>query len=287
MNRMATATVLVFLAGAGAALLAQEHSPAPSQIVVQCEEALQQHDHKKALSLVQDGLKRFPDDEDLKIELARVYVHEQRDPEAIAALNAVLHRNSSSRNAKLQLAQIYGYRKDYKASDRVYRELLTSTEDDEAASLGLIHTLIFEGKREEARQQIQQAQQRHPASLGLQRYSDDPASASSRGESHAEKIHRLQAGESFFADNSGNRSFYSSQGMLYQLSRNFFSRLRLEETSLWKSGAQKENVLSGTAEGRLRLKQFISLRSVGGAVRFDDSRSRALYSGDLDLYPWK
>src|SRR5260370_9952230 len=101
MNRMATATVLVFLAGAGAALLAQEHSPAPSQIVVQCEEALHQHDHKKPLSLVQDGLKRFPDDEDLKIELARVSVHEQRDPEPIAALTAAPHTTSSSRNPKL------------------------------------------------------------------------------------------------------------------------------------------------------------------------------------------
>jgi len=75
--------------------------------------------------------------------------------------------------------------------------------------------------------------------------------------------------------------------MVYQFSRNLTSRMRLEETSLWKTGTITETVLSGAAETRVRLNKYAAVRSSLGAVRFVDDSSRLLYGGDLELYPIK
>jgi tetratricopeptide (TPR) repeat protein len=283
---------MALLALASAHLFAQQVSE-PSQqtpeqeiarIVAQSQQALSQHDEPRALSLVHDGLVRFPHDESLQIQLARIYVEQKRDRQAIDLLNAILLANSSSRNAKLELAQIFGYRENYRESDRLYGELLAANPDDEAASLGLVHNLLLEGKKMEARAQLQQAFARHPTSLQLQQYSDYLANS---GETQYKKVHRVQNTESFFADTSGNRSVYSSQGMVYQFSRNFTGRMRVEETSLWKTGTATETLLSGTAETRVRLGKYAAVRPSVGAVRFADDSSRLLYGGDLELFPLK
>ena len=115
----------------------------------------------------------------------------KRDRQAIGLLNSILLANSSSRNAKLELAQIFGYRENYRESDRLYRELLATDPNDETAALGLVHNLSLEGKRAEARAELQQAFTRHPTSLQLQQYSDYLASqlcrSASRGNSIAYK----------------------------------------------------------------------------------------------------
>jgi tetratricopeptide (TPR) repeat protein len=257
-----------------------------AQIVAQSEQALQQHDEHKALTLIKEGLVRFPDDESLKIQLARVYVEQKHDRQAIGLLNSILLANPSSRNAKLQLAQIFGYRDNYQESDRLYRELLAANADDETAALGLVHNLILEGKKDEARLQLQQAFARHPASLELQQYSDYLTENPGK-ENRPQKVHRLQNTESFFADTSGNRSLYSGQGVVYQITNKLTTRMRVEETSLWKTGTITETVLSGAAEGRFRLNKYVAVRSSVGAVRFVDSSSQVLYGGDLELFPWK
>jgi hypothetical protein len=270
----------------GAPLAPEIAQPETAQIVAQSQFALDQHDVQKALALIKEGLARFPDDESLKIQLARVYVELKHDRQAIGLLNAILLANPSSRNAKLQLAQIFGYRQNYKESDRLYAELLAANPDDETAALGLVHNLILEGKRELARQQLQQAFARHPASLELQQYSDYLAEHPG-SETRAANTHRIQNTESFFADTSGNREVFSEQAVFYQLTRNLTSRVRLQEISLWKTGSVTETVLSGAAEGRMRLNKYAAVRSSVGAVRFVDTSSRLLYGGDLELFPWK
>jgi tetratricopeptide (TPR) repeat protein len=262
----------------------QTHEQEIAQIVAQSQQALAQHDEPKALSLIRDGLVRFPNDESLQIQLARIYVEQKHDRQAIGLLNAILLANPSSRNAKLEVALIFGYRANYRESDRLYRELLSASPDDEAASLGLVHNLVLEGKKAEARAQLQQAFTRHPTSLELQQYSDY---LSNPTETQYRKVHRIHNTESFFADTSGNRSVYSGQGIVYQFSRRFTTRMRLEETSLWRTGTITETLLSGTGEGQLRLNQYAGVRTSIGAVRFPDTSSRLLYSGDLDLYPLK
>jgi tetratricopeptide (TPR) repeat protein len=256
-----------------------------AQIVAQSRQALSEHNEQKALSYIQEGLIRFPNREELQILLAQIYVEQKHDRQAIGLLNSILLANPASRNAKLELAQIFGYRENYRESDRLYRELLTASPDDEAAALGLVHNLTLEGKRAEARAQLQAAFARHPSSLQLQQYSDyltaDPV------ENQPRKLHRIQNTESFFADTSGNRSVYSSQGLVYQFTRNFTSRMRLDETSLWKTGTSTAMLLSGTADTRFRLSKYVAVRTSLGAVRFADTSSRLLYGGDLELYPLK
>ena len=283
--------VSALLAFAGTQLFSQQpvsplsHEQEVAQLVAQSQESLSDHNEQKALSLIQEGLIKFPNDEELRIQLARIYVEQKRDRQAIGLLNSILMANPASRNAKLELAQIFGYRENYRESDRLYRELLTANPDDEAAALGLVHNLALEGKRAEARAQLQQAFARHPTSLQLQQYSDYLASEPIEGQ--ARKIHRVQNSESFFTDTSGNRSVYSNQGVTYQFTKNFTSRIRLEETSLWKTGTITETVLSGVGEARLRLGRYVAVRTSAGAVRFADTNSHLLYGGDLELYPLK
>ena len=300
MNRPKTAarTILALLALLGTAMFSQQAPQEPgqpasqpsvdreiAQLVAQSQMALDQHDEQKALSVIREGLIQFPNNENLQIQLARIYVEQKHDRQAIGLLNAVLLANPSSRNAKLELAQIFGYRENYRESDRLYRELLAANADDEAAALGLVHNLLLEGKRAEARAQLQQAFARHPTSLQLQQYGD--YLAANPAENQQRNSHRVQNTEAFFSDTSGNRSIYSSQGMLYQFHRNLTSRVRLEETSLWRTGTVTETVISGSGETRVRLNRFLALRSSVGTVRFVDSSSRILYGGDVELFPTK
>jgi Flp pilus assembly protein TadD len=255
-------------------------------IVAQSQAALNQHDESAALTLIQQGLARFPQDANLKIQLARIYVEQKRDRQAIGLLNSLLLENPANRNAKLALAQIFGYRENYKESDRLYQQLLEADPGDEAAALGLVHNLILEGKRDAAREQLQQAFAKNPTSLELQQYSDYMAETAGR-ETRTARVHRAQNTESFFSDTSGNRALYSAQGITYPLSSKLTTRVRMEETSLWKTGTFTETLLSGAAEGRLQLNKYVAVRSSAGAVRFVDASSRVLYGGDLELYPRK
>lgn len=264
------------------------HPLQPSQIVVRSQQALIQHNEKEALRLVLNGLSAFPDNEELQLQLARVLIYQKHDAQAIEKINAVLRRNPSSRNARIELAEVYGYHENYKRSDPIYRQLLAENPADETAALGLIHNLVLEGKRDEARRQLQAALQRHPTSLLLLEYNDYlTTAAASAEETRTRNFGRVQSGESFFADSSGNRSVYSSQAFGYQITRDLSSRTRLDETSLWKTAAPSLNVVSGAEELRWRFNNYLAIRAGGGAVRFADSSSDAVYSGDLELYPIK
>ena len=283
----AIAGLLVFLLPAKSALFAQAlPDSAPAQIIAQSQQALDQGDAKAAQQLVQEGLTRFPNDESLQVQLARIYIYQRLDPEATDLLMSVLRADPNSREAKLELAHLYGYHEDYAASDRIYRELLAINPDDETAALGLVHNLILEGKRAEARQQLQQALEKHPGSLELQRYSDYLAS-SPRRETQRQYFHRVQGSESYFSDSSGNKAFYSSQGFVCEFTQKFITRSFLEETSLWKPGVEKQAIVAGGTEAQVRLTSFATVRAGTGAVRFANDETRPLYSGDLDLHPWK
>jgi tetratricopeptide (TPR) repeat protein len=280
-------TIAIALALAHAVLYAQQAPDQGSmQIVAQSQEALSRDDPGKALALVQEGLYRLPDDEALRVQMARIYAYQRQDRQAIDLLNTLLLKNPNGRNPKLELAAIFGYRANYVQSDRLYRELLAADANDEAASLGLIHNLILEGKKADARRELARAAALHPTSLELQQYKDYLA-ANAGEEVTRRTTNRIQTTESFFADTSANRSAYSAQTLTDQLSRNSSSRFVAEETSLWKSGGPSTSVIDATEELRYRINKFVGARAGGGAVRFADGNSRLLYSGDFDFYPWK
>ena len=288
MKKIATITTVLALLFCFRAVFHAQNVPAPdsTQILGQSQEALSQQDYARALRLLEDGLRRFPDDENLRLQLARTYVYQRNDGQAIAILNSILHKNPASRRAKLQLAQVLGYGKTYHQSDRLYLELLRADPSDEAASLGLIHNLILEGKKAQAQEEAHRALALHPTSLGVQQYSDYLA-ANPPAEALRRRSNLVQASESYFADTSGNRSFYSSQGVWYQLGKSVSARVRMEETSLWKSGSSKETAFSGSEETRVKVTRFLALRAGAGEVRFPDTSSRLRYSGDLEIYPFK
>lgn len=260
----------------------------PAQIVTQSQQALSQGNHKQALRLVMDGLVSYPDNDDLELQLARIFVYEKHDGQAIRKINTVLRRNPSNREAKLALAQVYGYREEYDKSDPIYRELLRQDPSDEAAALGLIHNLVLEDKRQEARLQLDAALKQNPDSLLLLEYNDFlTATAAPVQETRTSNYGRVQSGESFFSDSSGNRSLYSSQALGYQITRNLSSRTSVDETALWKTAVPYRTVVSGWEDLRWRFNRYVAARASGGAVRFADSLSDALYAGDLEIYPFK
>ena len=283
-------TILVFVLGGGKLSQAQTSPEREiAQIAAQSQEALDQHDDKKALSVVEEGLRRFPGNEDLECQMAAVYAYQHRDRQAAALLREVLARNPSSRLAKLELAQLHGYRGEYKESDALYRELLAVNAEDETAVLGLIHNLILEGKRTEARALAQQALQRHPNSIELQQYDDYLAkSAGSAAETPiTRQFGRGQVSESVFADSDGNHATDSYQSLFFQFTRNLSNRVRMEETALWKSNTPNVTVVSGSDEVRYRINKFVTVRGSGGAVRYADTSSKFTASGDLELFPIK
>ncbi|HET9182761.1 MAG TPA: hypothetical protein VFP59_11550 [Candidatus Angelobacter sp.] len=260
----------------------------PSQIVAQSQAALTEHNEKEALRLVLGGLAAFPENDELELQLARVFIYQKHDRQAFAKIYAVLRRNPGNRDAKLELAQLYGYRDDYKKSDPLYRELLQKNPGDEAAALGLVHNLALEDRREEAQLQLQAALKLHPDSLLLLEYKDFlSASAHSAGEVRPHSFGQVQTGESFFSDSSGNRSLYSTQGIGYQISKNLYSRTQVDETAVWKTAAPYQTVVSGWEDLHWRANRYFAARASGGAVRFADSSSNALYAGDLEVYPFK
>src|SRR5262245_46494746 len=124
--RCITTLVVAVLAQLIAITARADETPAQEalRIVALSQQALAEHDEAKALTLIKEGLVRFPDQEELKIQLARIYVEQKHDRQAIGLLNSILLANPNSRNAKLALAQIFGYRENYRESDRLYGELL-------------------------------------------------------------------------------------------------------------------------------------------------------------------
>ena len=268
----------------------QPAGPPVSQIIAQSDEALEQRDVPKALALVRDALARRPGDEQLLLQQARIFIYQKHDSQAIETVNAVLRHNPGSRDGKVTLAQIYGYRDDYKKSDALYRELLAANPADEAAAVGLIHNLVLEDKREEARTELNKALPLNPTSLRLQQYGDylTPAKVTAnKREATPELFHRVQAGETFFTDNGGNRALYSSQGVSYDFLRHVSTRFRMDESSLWKTGFQPVTVFSATEELRVGVNKYFAVRGSGGGVRFADTSTQPTYSGDLDLYPFR
>jgi len=284
--RIATTTAL-FVALTLCAHAQQQSELEVTEIVAKSQRALDTHDQAQALKLMQDGLTRFPADQDLQLQLARVYVYKKQDREAIALLQSILEKDPSNRKAKLALAQIYGYHENFQKSDALYREVLAARPGDEPAELGLVRNLVVEGKTAAAREELQSAIQRNPTSLGLQQYNEYLTSTATSNEGRTEYYRSIQDGQSYFSDSSGNRALYSSQSLPYEVNRKLFTRFRMDETSLWVPAASARNVISGTEEASYRVNRYVGVRASAGAVRFNDTSSKALFGGDLEIFPLK
>jgi hypothetical protein len=264
----------------------QQAEPSTAEVVARSQEALDQADPSRAFALLAKALSSYPEDEQLRLQQARILVYQHRDGQALAIASGILRSHRTDRDSKLLLAQIYGYEERYPKSDALYHDLLTANPADEAAALGLIHNLVLEDKRDDARKQLEKALEQNRSSLRLQQY-QEYLSAAPNQHARPELSHRVQAGESYFADNAGNRVLYSSQGLSYELNRNLSTRFRVEEDTLWKTGISPVGVLYGTDELRFRLNQHVAVQASGGAVAFANQTTRGVYSSDLELSPFR
>ena len=278
----------IFLAG----VVQRAHGQGGASIqksVADAQAALRHRHYSQAVRTLEDTLKRFPGNAQLRLELGRVYVYQRQDRKAMEIFRAILRDEPSNRGATLELARVLSYDGKYVASNQLFRELLTTNPNDEAAAIGLVRNLLIQKKKDEAQREVEQALAHHPNSLRLQEYRDDllknqsPLSASREGIAPD----RLQADAIYFGDSTGNRAFRAGQRFDLRLGRNLTNSFRLDEKSLWVSQGPKANIFSVNDEGRVRLARWLFVGGGGGIVRFADNSNRALYRGGLILHPFK
>src|SRR5258708_5973693 len=249
--------------------------------------ALPHRHYSQAIRILEDALKRFQGNAQLRLELGRVYVYQRQDSRATEIFRAILRDDPSNREAKLELARVLSYDKKYEPAKQLFRELLATNPNDEAAAIGLVRTLVIQRKRDDARREVEQALARHPNSLRLQEYRDDllknqlPLAASSEGNA----LNRLQADANYFSDTAGNRALRAGQRFDLQFGRHLTNSFRLDEKSLWFSQGPKAKIFSINDEGRVRLASWLFVAGGAGIVRFADDSNRALYRGTLILHP--
>jgi len=286
--------IVVLALGIYCTFPARGQAPASSEPALAAgRAALQQHLYGKAIRVLEEGLKSFPDASDLKLELGRAYLYDRKDSRAMELFREVLSNSPSNRQAKLELARAFAYSRDYEDSDRLFYDLL-QTNADEASEVGLIRNLLHEGKYDDAHRELQRAQARDAGSRHLQQYQkylDDrrtPPIETERVDDMEESIpegrenlESLWSGVTFYTDSSGNRSRQTSQQFDYGYARKIFSRTLVEETALQQNSGPTADVLRAVNEIRLQPVRNVTLAAGGGGVRFDRGTSIGLYQGEL------
>jgi hypothetical protein len=266
-----------------------EQGASVQQSITEAQAALRHRHYSQASRTLEDALKRFPGNLQLRLELGRVYVYQRQDSQAVEVFRAILRDDPSSREAKLELARVLSYEKKYEPANQLFRELLATNPSDEAAAIGLVRNLLFQKKKDDALREVEQALARHPNSLRLQEYrgallkNQLPLAASREGNA----LNRLHADASYFSDTAGNRALRAGQRFDLQLGRNLTNSFHLDEKSLWVSQGPKANIISVNDEGRVRLARWLFVAGGAGIVRFADDSNRTLYRGTLILHPFK
>jgi tetratricopeptide (TPR) repeat protein len=285
--RVGLAFAAILLAGKVSEVRAEEGASV-QQSITEAQAALRHGHYSQASRTLEDALKRFPGNVQLRLELGRAYVYQRRDSEAMEVFRAILQDEPSNREARLELARVLSYDGKYDPANQLFRELLATNPNDEAAAIGLVRNLLSQKKRDDARREVERALARHPNSLRLQEYRDDllksqsPLAASREGN----ELNRVQADTSYFSDTTGNRAWRTGQRFDLQLG-NLTNSFRLDEKSLWVSQGPKANIFTVNDEGRVRLARWLFVAGGAGIVRFPDVSNRALYRGTLILHPLK
>lgn len=264
----------------------QENTPV-QQSVAAAQTALRHGHYSRAIEMLEDALKHFPADSQLRLELGRAFVYGRQDARATEIFRAILRDDPSNREAKLELARVLSFDGKYEPANRLFRELLAANPNDEAAAIGLVRDLLLQRKTDEALREVEHALVIHPNSLRLQQYRDDlqkkqlplPASREENA------LNRLQGDSSYFSDTDGNRAWRAGQRFDLQIGRNLTNSFRLDEKSLWISQGPKANIFTVNDEGRVRVRRWVFIGAGGGLVRFSDNANRALYRGELILHP--
>jgi tetratricopeptide (TPR) repeat protein len=295
--RAPSAVTFVLLAGLCFTSATYSQTKASSEPALQAgRAAIQQGHYAEAIHLLEDAQRKSPNDRNLKVELGRAYLYNHQDDRAKQLFREILRDEPSNRVAKLELARALGYQRDYAASNVLYRELL-SAGPDEAAEVGLVRNLMHQHNAVEARRELEEALVRFPQSQQLKEYRQKlareqarPRRSSRNGEPRPAALdtqERLMGTVAYLSDSAGNRSWRSTQSFNYEFARNMANNVQMEERTLWQAAGPKANVMWATDDLRLRPTSFLGITAGGGAVRFANGSSRALYRGELELHPMK
>ncbi|GAC1670169.1 MAG: hypothetical protein PVS2B2_00490 [Candidatus Acidiferrum sp.] len=283
----ASLTLAAMLLLAGVQPVCGQAEISVEQSIAAAQGSLRHRHYSQAIETLENALKRFPGNSQLRVELGRVYVYQRQDARAMEIFRAVLHDDPSNPLAKLELARLLSYTGKYESSNQLFREVLAADPSDEGAAIGLIGNLLVQRGKEEARSQLEQALARHPNSIRLQEYRDDLQKGQLPLPASREKnaLNRVQTEATYFSDTAGNRAWRAGQRLDLQLGRNLTNSFRLDEKSLWLSQGPKANIFNVNDEGRVRLARWLFVAGGAGIVRFADDSSRALYRGTLILHP--
>src|SRR5712692_5222963 len=117
--RVGLAFALFLLIGKASEARAEEEASV-QQSINQAQVALRHRHYSQASRTLEDALKRFPGNIQLRLELGRVYVYQRQDSRAIEFFRAILRDDSSSREAKIELARVLSYDKKYEPANQLF-----------------------------------------------------------------------------------------------------------------------------------------------------------------------
>src|SRR2546429_7231809 len=123
--------VIPFLGKAPEAQAAEGSSV--QQSVIDEQAALRHRHYSQATRILEDALKRFPGNVQLRLELGRVYVYQRQDRRAMDIFRAILRADRANRETKPELAAVLGYGRKYQAANHIFAELQSTTPAGEAA----------------------------------------------------------------------------------------------------------------------------------------------------------
>jgi len=241
----------------------------------------------------------------LALMLGRAYLYEKDDRQAEHQFRNVLAADATNRVAKLELARLYGYHSKYEQSNRLYRELLAADPTNEQASIGLARNLVGNHQVKEAGEVVTAGLKEHPNSLRLQEYRDAlrrPGRYLPGADHKPPRPADLQTWLYFVTDSAGDTVIENVSRLNFALTRKLDAHLGTNLHYLSSLGtviqAPDGNTENGGGDTTLSTSTFdgsahldyhaahwLTLAGGGGAIRYGDGFSRALFQGAVTFHP--
>lgn len=284
---VAAILVAICLLADGARAVASEDSI--QRLLAAGQEAMLERHYGRAVHVLRNGLRAYPQDNRLRLELGRAYLSNGADGRAIHLFREILATEPDNRLAKLELARALGYGRQYERSNAIYKELLRANAADEAAAIGLASNLLHQEKSREARAVVDAALKFHANSLRLEEYKDRIESGKLGGEEREVGIRRnlVETEIDYVNDSAGNHSWRSSQRVDFGIRPGLTNRVLIEQQFQHSPDDSLEVVETFSEELRWRLRESLLLSAGGGAVRFDDKDVHSIYDAALACQPWQ
>jgi tetratricopeptide (TPR) repeat protein len=288
LHRLLTVTILVAIcvAATGTPAFGSDEESILHVLSAGQQAMLERH-YAQAVQILRHGLKEYPKDNRLRLELGRAYLSSGAHSRAVPLFRAILAAEPDNRLAKLELARGLAYALQYEKSDHIYTELLNANAADEAAAIGLASNLLHQQRPAEAGDVVTRALTFHSNSLRLQEYKDRIESGRLGGEERERVAARnlVEMDADYINDSAGNHSWRSLQRVDFTLRPEITNRFLFEQRFQHSRDDSFEAVATFAEELRWRPRESIMLSAGGGAVRFNNRDVHAIYDTSLEFQP--